>query len=453
VTEQDFQVYAARLLGQDAVVTNEIAPFESLNYTSQSGEAGPLTEPGGNDLLARILTEAIRRKASDVHLEPRSQHAAARLRIDGRMAACTVELNRGELRSLVSQVKVMSNIDITRGFLPQDGNFSLRADGQELEIRVSTIPCHGGEKAVLRLVLPNPEFGWLENLVLSAPLCQLATDVFHSSHGLVLVTGPTGSGKTTTLYAALNSIWRRDSSINVVTIEDPIEYNLPFATQTQINRAAGLQFTSVMRALLRQDPDVILVGEIRDEESAAMALDAATTGHLVLSSLHTHSAMETLARLRQLNVKPYLLADALQGVISQRLVPRQRPELCEKIPEDDASVKHLQHIGVLGEHGPCVLRRPPKPSDESSNEEIASGRIAVFEMLALTPSLRNLIECDAPVATMEDRMEPNSFIGMKDYCRFLLEKGLISPESAATLFSRFEGPAKRWKQAGQLTAT
>ncbi len=326
VSESDFDAYAARYLGEDRARRSDERPFERLVSTNPSGEPVPLGGAGDTTQLAAILSRAIRQCASDVHLEPGVPAGAVRVRIDGRMTAVQMSVSPHDLRQLVSQIKVLAELDITRTHVPQDGSFTLTADDARFEIRVSTIPCLGGEKAVLRLITPNPQFERLENLIVQPGLARLVADIFDSPSGLVLVTGPTGCGKTTTLYAGLNSIWRSDQEINIVTIEDPIEYNLPFATQVQVNREVGLTFATFMRAVLRQDPDVILVGEIRDAESAAIALEAATTGHLVLSSLHTHSAFETIARLRQLQVKPYLLADALRGVISQQLLPRLRRE-------------------------------------------------------------------------------------------------------------------------------
>ena len=243
----------------------------------------------------------------------------------------------------------MADLDITNIRRPQDGRTNVQAGDRRVELRVSITPCQGGEKAVLRLMAPSPRLEDLGNLILSRPVAMFVQEIFQNPSGLVLVTGPTGAGKTTTLYAALNMIASRNPALNFVTIEEPVEYNLQFATQIPVNRELGLDFARLLRTVLRQDPDVILVGEIRDVESAAVAAEAAITGHLVLSSLHTYSALETLVRLRNLGVKPYVLANALKGVISQKLVPRLCPGCTMPVSPDDPVVERLQELDILPE--------------------------------------------------------------------------------------------------------
>jgi type IV pilus assembly protein PilB len=440
VSESDFETYAARYLGDNANRRDDAPAFERLTCIDPAGDA-VLLGRADDELLTRYLTQAIRRGASDIHLEPGASSCGVRMRIDGRMTPVIETVSAHELRQLVSQIKVFAKLDITRSLLPQDGSFTLWADDSRLEIRASTIPCLGGEKAVLRLIAPNPQFERLDNLIVEPAAARLVADIFDSPSGLVLVTGPTGCGKTTTLYAGLNSIWRTDQELNIVTIEDPIEYSLPFATQVQVNREVGLFFSTFLRSTLRQDPDVILVGEIRDSESAAMALEAATTGHLVLSSLHTHSAFETIARLRQLEVRPYLLADALRGVISQKLLPRMRPGVAAPIDRDDAVYDRLQSLGILPADYEGSVYRPSVSRNGSPvefSEEPESGRIAAFEVLAITDVLRNFIEREATVSELRANADPRLFISLADYSRFLLERRLVTPDRVERLFSRVD---------------
>jgi type II secretory ATPase GspE/PulE/Tfp pilus assembly ATPase PilB-like protein len=240
------------------------------------------------------------------------------------------------------------------------------------------------------------------------------------------VTGPSGAGKTTTLYAALNSIVAHDRGISIVTIEDPVEYDLPFATQFQVNRESGMDFANILKSVLRQDPDVILVGEIRDRESAAMAAEAATTGHLVLSSLHTYSALESIVRMRDLRVEPYLIAAGLKGVITQQLVPRLVPGCTEPVPADDPALERLVRMGMWNGTQPgTLLRGCDTPGGPLGGE---SGRVAIFEMLSVTPALAEAIDRSSPMSDMAACLDGNCSASFVDYARFLLDEGLVSPD-------------------------
>jgi type II secretory ATPase GspE/PulE/Tfp pilus assembly ATPase PilB-like protein/CRP-like cAMP-binding protein len=426
VAEDDFRRHALRLLGADVGVSGPDVPFESLMHVNSTGAANRIDETDDGDFLPGLLTAAIRAGASDVHIEPHDAGGKIRLRVDGRMFPIRAIISPHHFHRLVSRIKVMSELDITSTRRPQDGRFLVRADDQRIEFRVSATPCFGGENVVLRVVDPNPDFLDLGNLILSEPVAAFANELFQSPSGLVLVTGPTGAGKTTTLYAALNSIEDRDHTLNIVTIEDPVEHKLQFATQIQVNRDLGLDFPSILRTVLRQDPDVILVGEIRDAESAALALEAAMTGHLVLSSLHTYSALDTLVRLRDLQVKPYLLASALKGVISQQLLPRLCRGGTELVPSDATVVARLRTLGVLEADWSGALYREKNSAGLPPISN--SGRVGAYEVMYVTDQLRNLIDREAPRNELEKALNHQYFFSFAKYCRFLLKEGLVSPE-------------------------
>jgi type II secretory ATPase GspE/PulE/Tfp pilus assembly ATPase PilB-like protein len=256
----------------------------------------------------------------------------------------------------------------------------------------------------------------------------------------MLVCGPTGSGKTTTLYAGLNELWKESQAINIITVEDPVEYHLEQATQIGVNRAVGLDFPHILRSVLRQDPDVILFGEIRDAESAEIALEAATTGHLVLSSLHTDFALEAIVRLRNLQAKSYLLASALRSVISQKLVARVCKNCAKPVPADDRHIARLHDLGILEPEKPVGLSRGSGCDLCRSLGEI--GRVAAIEVLSITDQLRNLIEKSSSWDEMNAALDGHSFISMQRYSRFLLEEGIVAPERIAEIF-----PSKRFSES------
>ncbi len=431
VSEKDFQRHATMLLDVAKVDGGDTT---DLAYYNPSGQRIELAPVGSDDLLPRVIAAAIRSGASDIHIEPSENTGRVRLRIDGKMLVLEDQIDREAIRQLVSRIKVISELDITNIRRPQDGRFMIEASDRRIEYRVSATPCLGGEKMVLRVLARTPTLMDLDNLILSESVASFAHDITEYPSGLILVTGPTGAGKTTTLYAALHAIESRDRTINIVTIEDPVEYNLPFATQIQVDRELKLDFANILRTVLRQDPDVILVGEIRDEESAEIALEAATTGHLVLSSLHTHSAVDSIVRLRDLGVEPYLLASALKGLISQKLVPRLCPGCTEPVPDDDPSIEDLRELGILdGDFSGKLLRGVDGEGCPPGGE---SGRVGVFEVLSVDDRLRDAIDHNAPTSDLKKQLDDDSFVSFARYSRFLLSQGLVAPERIARIFPK-----------------
>ena len=351
-------------------------------------------------LINALLSEAIRGGASDIHIESFEKKLSVRLRVDGQLREI-VQPRRELAPLLVSRIKVMAKLDIAEKRIPQDGRISLRLAGREVDVRVSTLPSSYGERVVMRLLdkqagrlnmthlgLMNNDYGRLKTLV-------------HRPHGIILVTGPTGSGKTTTLYAALSDL--NDGSKNILTAEDPIEYQLEGIGQTQVNTKVDMTFARALKAMLRQDPDVVMVGEIRDLETAEIAVQASLTGHLVLSTLHTNTAIGAVTRLKDMGIEPFLLSSSLIGVIAQRLVRTLCPH-CATWHEADAFEKNL--FGNI-EH-PQDLRLPQPQGCERCGNTGFSGRTAIYEIVPVDDHMRRLIHGNAAEYEIESYVRQQS---------------------------------------------
>jgi type IV pilus assembly protein PilB len=337
-----------------------------------------------------ILDQAIRDRSSDIHLEPDEKTLRIRFRIDGYL----YEFHNFPKRvhpSLISRIKVLSDMDIAETRLPQDGNFNVRLANRGFEIRVSTFPTIYGENAVLRILDQTSPLLRLEDLGFSEEMLLRYKQLLQRPNGIILVTGPTGSGKTTTLYASLNMINSKDK--NIITIEDPVEYRLPLIRQTQVNLKAGITFATGLRSILRQDPDVIMVGEIRDLETSQVAIQAALTGHLVLSTLHTNDAPEAITRLMDIGVEPYLISSSVIGVLAQRLVRTICPECKTSYPAE---------LGGLSELGETVAKsKDPIPLHKGKGCKNCKqsgyyGRKGIFELFLTNDRIKQLISEKAP---------------------------------------------------------
>ncbi len=271
------------------------------------------------NFVEMIIADAVKARASDIHIEPREKYAQIRFRIDGELQNMRM-YDRNIHDSVVSRIKIISNLDITNRRLPQDGSSHISSQGKEIDLRISTIPTIYGEKVVIRLLDQGIGIIPLKDLAMPDNIRAHILEIFKSPQGMLIVTGPTGSGKTTTLYACLSHL--QSGTKNIVTIEDPVEYKLEGITQIQVNEAIGRTFATVLRAVLRQDPDIIKIGEIRDIETAEIAIRASLTGHLVLTTLHTNNTVATITRLIDIGIPPYLINSAVSGVLAQRLVRR-----------------------------------------------------------------------------------------------------------------------------------
>jgi general secretion pathway protein E len=333
-------------------------------------------------LINAILSEAIKAGASDIHLETFEKRLVVRFRVDGILRE-VIEPRRELAALLVSRVKVMARLDIAEKRVPQDGRISLKVGGREVDIRVSTLPSANGERVVLRLLDKQAGRLSLQHLGMSERDRRLLDENLRKPHGIILVTGPTGSGKTTTLYAGLVTL--NDRSRNILTVEDPIEYYLEGIGQTQVNPRVDMTFARGLRAILRQDPDVVMVGEIRDQETADIAVQASLTGHLVLSTLHTNSAVGAVTRLVDMGVEPFLLSSSLLGVLAQRLVRVLCPHCREARPADDAE------CGLLGLdpwERPLIHHAKGCPE---CHQQGYRGRTGIYELVIFDDKMRTLV--------------------------------------------------------------
>ena len=363
-------------------------------------------------LINALLTEAVRENASDIHIEPFESRLSVRLRVDGVLReVLNPPVSLAPL--IVSRVKVMARLDIAEKRLPQDGRISLRVAGRPVDVRVSTLPSGHGERVVMRLL--DKQAGRLElrQLGMSEVQYRAMERVISRPHGIVLVTGPTGSGKTTTLYAALMRL--NDRSRNILTVEDPIEYYLDGIGQTQINTRIDMTFARGLRAILRQDPDVVMVGEIRDVDTVQIAVQASLTGHLVFSTLHTNSAIGAITRLRDMGVEPFLLSSTLNGILAQRLVR----VLCKDCREPHtASTRECELLGVASSQPPILYRARGCPA---CNELGYRGRTGIYELVEVNEQLRTLIHDNASEQVMVRAARENSVSLRADACRRVLD--------------------------------
>ena len=339
-----------------------------------------------NKLVWSLVEQAVAADASDLHLEPMRDAVRVRIRVDGLLREL-VRLPLAAHSTLVTQLKVAANMDIAEKRVPQDGRIALELDGRSVDLRLSTLPTTLGEKIAIRL-LAQQELLQLEELGFTQANLACYRRLFTQPNGLILLTGPTGSGKTSTLYATLAEL--DAATRNIITLEDPVEYSLPGINQVAVNRRSGMTFAKGLRAIVRQDPDVIMLGEIRDEETAGIAVQAALTGHLVLSTLHTNSAAGAVYRLLDMGIAPYLLAAALRGVVAQRLVRRLCPD-CRRQRTATAAERSFLGVATVWEQQGC----------EQCQAAGYRGRVAVQEVLPLTTSLQQLVLQRAPVEKLE----------------------------------------------------
>ena len=375
-------------------------------------------------LANSILGLAIKQGASDIHIEPMEADVTVRFRVDGVLQVVQKLPKRVQL-GLISRFKILSRLDIAEKRLPQDGRISVSMDAKPIDFRVSTVPGKWGEKVCMRILDRSNTTLGLDKLINHADILKMVREMIGQPYGIIYVTGPTGSGKTTTLYSALAEI--NDPGVNISTAEDPIEYDLPGVTQIQANSAIGLTFASVLRAFLRQDPDVLLVGETRDKETAKTAVEAALTGHLVFTTLHTNSAAVAFTRLHEMDVEPFLVSSSAIGVIAQRLARR----LCQQCKEPVAADANVARFWGLAEGATIFSAK----GCAACGGKGVRGRVGVYEVMKVTPRLRTMIGSAARAEDIHAAAVEEGMIDLKRYSSWLLTEGLTSVEEVTSVVS------------------
>jgi len=375
-------------------------------------------------LANSVLGLAIRQGASDIHVEPMEHEVVVRFRVDG-VLQVVQKLPRKVQLGLISRLKILSRLDIAEKRLPQDGRISVTLDGKPIDFRVSTVPGKWGEKVVLRILDKSNTSLGLERMITHPPTLAAVRTMIAQPYGIIYVTGPTGSGKTTTLYSALSEI--NDPGVNISTAEDPIEYDLAGVTQIQVNKDIGLDFAGVLRAFLRQDPDVLLVGETRDRETAHTAVEAALTGHLVFTTLHTNSAAVAFTRLHEMGIEPFLVSSSTIGVIAQRLARRLCAQCREPYEADEAARRYFD----LPE-GATLYRG--RGCDACGGRGVR-GRIGIYEVMKMNGELRGLVARGARVEDIHASALAHGMLDLKRYAALLLTEGLTTVEEVMSVVS------------------
>lgn len=372
-------------------------------------------------LVASLMESALALRASDIHFEPHERGMRVRFRVDGSLLE-QAEIPRAQLTSLTARLKVLCLMDITESRRPQDGRMSYDNHGRIYDMRVSSVPTVYGEKIVLRILDKSSVLVPLEKLGFLQQQQHRFEALIRQPHGLVLVVGPTGSGKSTTLYSSLNLL--NDEKRNIMTLEDPVEYNVPGINQVQVNARIGLTFASGLRTFVRQDPDVILVGEIRDTETAEMAVQASLTGHLMLSTLHTNSAVGTIARMANLGVDPFLIAQALSGVVSQRLAAKVCKHCVEEYRPD---AETLSVLDIPADESLTIKFKRGRGCRSCHNRGYM-GRVGLYEVMVLNDEMRRLIIRSASEEELHEAAVRNHMTTLQDSAIGAVRAGITTPE-------------------------
>ncbi|WP_411338145.1 GspE/PulE family protein [Ruminococcus gauvreauii] len=404
------------------VEARQAAQVANKSFEDQDMEEIEIEEEGDSDtpvinLLSRLINRAHSTNASDIHIEPFEQKTLVRMRIDGVIVEY-VTLQKSLHASLIARIKILGEMDIAERRIPQDGHFRLRVEGEFINIRVSVIPTVFGEKAVLRLLSSNAHIDYPSTFGMEEPDYLKLKRMLQSPNGIIYFTGPTGSGKTTTLYMILEELSKR--AVNISTIEDPVEKNLPKVNQMQVNNQAGLTFEAGLRALLRQDPDIIMVGETRDVETASISVRAAITGHLVFSTLHTNNAASSIVRLEDMGLMPYMVSSSLTGIVAQRLMRKVCPDCCEEVPPTE------EEVMMLGGSTERIRRANGCPL---CNYTGYRGRTAIHEILLIDREVRKMIMDGASVETIQNyAVSSQGMKTLKECAVGLVKQGITTIE-------------------------
>jgi type IV pilus assembly protein PilB len=416
--EQSLEELQAEILSGMEIQQEEEEKVKDTTELITSSEDAPVVRLANN-----ILALAIKKGASDIHLEPQEKGVVLRFRIDGVLYIETVLSKKIQL-PLASRLKILSKLDIAERRLPQDGRISIKIDDRAIDFRVSTVPAKFGEKIVMRILDKSGSLLPLDKIIVHGPTVEKLRWMINQPYGIIYVTGPTGSGKTTTLYSSLAEI--NSPEINISTAEDPIEYDLAGLCQVQTHKDIGLDFARILRAFLRQDPDVILVGETRDQETAKISVEAALTGHLVFTTLHTNDAPSSFTRLQEMGIEPFLMANSTIGVIAQRLARR----LCQNCKvETEVDEVTLGYFGYTKETAPPFFKGE---GCDKCNHTGKKGRIAIYELLTMTDELKRSVAAGDNTDQIRECARKSGMKTLKEYAMLLMAEGFTSVDEVLT---------------------
>ena len=402
---------------ESELLDEEISLTDFLKNSSDiltSEESAPIIK-----FVNSLFYQAVKRGASDIHIETHESRGIVRFRIDGVLVK-HVDLDKNIIILVISRIKVISNLDISEKRIPQDGRTQIKIAGETLDVRVSVLPTFYGERVVMRLLMQSSQIPKINELGFHDSLINDVKKLLRSSHGIILVTGPTGSGKTTSLHSFLREV--EEPQKNLLTVEDPVEYKSDNISQIQVNEKAGLTFASALRSILRQDPDVIMIGEIRDEETAAIAVRAALTGHLVFSTLHTNSAAATISRLADMGVEPFLISSSLLGILAQRLVR----VLCDECKEEDVIAKEFADDYNLDSNAKIYKACGCKSCGYSGY----TGRRSIGELVVMNDSLKDMLKTTTDEHTIKIALEKDGLKTISTQLSDMLLKGETSLDEA-----------------------
>jgi type IV pilus assembly protein PilB len=426
VSRDDFERYLGRLSAAEKGKAAAARTVDlQLHFLSDSDDADRGGAVAGAEVLRhvnQIIATGVLADASDIHVEPSRDGTVVRYRVNGALETRLPTIPSEAHKALISRFKVLGRLDITETRKPQEGRISMEAGGRAVDLRLSFVPTKLGQKLVMRILDAGASLVELEKLVLAEKVRQAVRQMFYAPHGVVLVTGPTGSGKTTTMYSAL--LERRNPEINIVTVEDPVEFHLDGLTQVDVGSTPGLDFSAALRAFLRQDPDIILVGETRDAETARLAFQAGLSGRLVFTSFHTNSCINAVVRLFEMGMEPFALSNALVGVIHQRLVRRLCPHCRAPFEYYPQIIENLRAADVMGEQAPTLYR---SKGCARCNGQGYVGRVAALEILVATEPVRAAIAAQAPPEEILSAASKGAFVPLSRYLGFLLQHGITVP--------------------------
>ena len=402
---------------EDSETEEEISLTDFLRTSSDiltSEESAPIIK-----FVNALFYQAVKKRASDIHIEVQEKRGEVRFRVDG-MLSKNADLEKKVVNLIISRIKVISNLDISEKRIPQDGRTQIKIAGETLDIRVSVLPTFYGERVVMRLLMQSSQIPAITELGFNDSLIGDVKKLLRSSHGIILVTGPTGSGKTTSLHSFLREV--EEPEKNLLTVEDPVEYKSDDISQIQVNEKVGLTFAAALRSILRQDPDVIMIGEIRDEETAAIAVRAALTGHLVFSTLHTNSAAATISRLADMGIEPFLISSSLLGILAQRLVR----VLCDECKEEDVIAEDFAEDYNL----PNDAKIYKACGCKSCNYSGYAGRRSIGELLVMNDKVKDLLKTTTDEHSIKIALEKDGLKTISTQLSLMLLNGETSLDEA-----------------------